>query len=152
MLFYKHRFFSNQPQCCLTFKLIETQMLLKSCFLHRGIVLPRHNILCISVSMSTSWSVYICCLIYVICFFIIIFIIINHIISLTLKNLFLEMFVKSSASECCLPLAYVFINFSLAFLIKVLLIKKVFIIMVGQLIMRLILPLKGNGYIKKRTS
>ena len=62
-------------------------MLLKCCFLHRSNVLPRHAIFGIFVSMSVL--VYLC-LIYAICFLIIIFIFItiNHLISLTQKNLF----------------------------------------------------------------
>ena len=49
-----------------------------------------------------------------------IFITINHIISLIQTNLFL-----GHVCQCCLAFAYFFANFSLALLIKVLLIKKV---------------------------
>ena len=38
---------------------IELQMLLKSPLLHKDIVLPRHAIFCIFVSMSTSRSIYV---------------------------------------------------------------------------------------------
>ena len=70
------------------------------------------------------------CLIYVIYFPIIIFIFIKikDVSSLLLKNLFLDIFVQSSASGYCLAFAFFFANFSLVLLIKMLLIKKVCIL------------------------
>ena len=56
MLFYKQRIFSTQPQCCLTFLRIEPQMLLKCCLLHIDMILPRHVIFCLFVSISNSMS------------------------------------------------------------------------------------------------
>ena len=56
--------------------------------------------------------------------YIFIVIAINHMISLK-QLVYLGIFVKSSASECCLAFAYFFfVNFSLALLMKVLLIKR----------------------------
>ena len=40
--FYKQRFFSTQPQCRLTFKWIELQMLLRCWLIHVSIVIMRH--------------------------------------------------------------------------------------------------------------
>ena len=40
--FYEQRFFSTQPQCCLTFSWIELQMLLRCCLIHTIIVIMRH--------------------------------------------------------------------------------------------------------------
>ena len=64
------------------------------------------------------------CLIYVICFFIIIFIAFNHIISLTQKNLFFGHVCQKFSLRILLSFCLIFANFSLALLIKVLLIKK----------------------------
>ena len=40
--FYKQRFFSTHPQCCLIFSWIELQMLLRCCLIHLSIIIPRH--------------------------------------------------------------------------------------------------------------
>ena len=40
--FYKQRFFSAQPNFCLTFWWIELQMLLRCCLTHISIVIMRH--------------------------------------------------------------------------------------------------------------
>ena len=37
--FYKQRFFTIQPQCCLTFSWIEAQMLLRCCLIHKSIII-----------------------------------------------------------------------------------------------------------------
>ena len=79
--FYKQRFFSIQPQCCLTFYWTDPQMLLAN-------VLPRHALcfvlsLCLGLFMS-----YICNLFFHYHFhFNYNFITINYIISLRQKNL-----------------------------------------------------------------
>ena len=39
--FYKQRFFLSQPQCRLTFSLIELQMLLRCCLIHMTIIIVR---------------------------------------------------------------------------------------------------------------
>ena len=44
--FYKQRFFSIQPHCCLTFSSIELEMLLKCCLMHVGIIMLR-SVLCL---------------------------------------------------------------------------------------------------------
>ena len=41
-LFYKHRFFATQPQCCLIFSWIEFHMVLRCCLVHTFIVGLRH--------------------------------------------------------------------------------------------------------------
>ena len=40
--FYKQRFFTIQPQCCLTFSWIEAQMLLRCCLIHKSIIILWH--------------------------------------------------------------------------------------------------------------
>ena len=40
-LFYKQRFFSIQPQCCLTFSWIELDMLFMCCLIHKSIIVLR---------------------------------------------------------------------------------------------------------------
>ena len=44
--FYKQRFLSTQPRCCLTFSWIELQMLLRCCSIHIIIIILRH-VLCL---------------------------------------------------------------------------------------------------------
>ena len=57
--FYKERFFSIRPQCCLTFSLIELQMLLRCCLRHRSIIILRHFIFTIFVPTSRPRSIYV---------------------------------------------------------------------------------------------
>ena len=79
--FYNQRFFSTQPQCCLTFPWIELQMLLRCCLIHITIIILRHILhlvyfcLCLGLGLFMS---HLCDL-----FFIssIIFIVINNITS-----------------------------------------------------------------------
>ena len=40
--FYKQRFFSTQPPCCLNFSWIEPQMLLRCCLVHISIIIMIH--------------------------------------------------------------------------------------------------------------
>ena len=42
LFYYKQRFFSTQPQCCLIFSWIELQMLLRCCLIHISIIILRH--------------------------------------------------------------------------------------------------------------
>ena len=65
-------------------------MLLKCCLLHRDIVLPRHAIFSIFVTISTSWSIYVLFIVIYPTIIIFIIITINHIISLIQTSLFLE--------------------------------------------------------------
>ena len=55
--FDKQRFFSTQPQCCLTFSWIELQLLLSSCLIHKSIIILKHFIFTIFVSMSRPRSI-----------------------------------------------------------------------------------------------
>ena len=55
---YKQRFFSTQPERCLTFSLIELDMLLRCCLIHVTITVLRHFIFTTFVSISRSRSIY----------------------------------------------------------------------------------------------
>ena len=75
--FFKQRFFSTQPQCCLTFSWTELQILLRCCLLHNiSIIILRHflYLLCLGLGLFVS---YLCDLFFI---FISIFIMINRII------------------------------------------------------------------------
>ena len=79
-LFYKQRFFSTQPQCCLTFPWIELQMLLRCCLIHITTITLEHILYLVYLSpclgqglFLSLWSIFI---------FKLIFIVINHITSL----------------------------------------------------------------------
>ena len=58
---YKQHFLSTQPQCCLTFSLIQLQMLLSSCLLYITIIILRHFIFSKFASMSWLSSIYVVC-------------------------------------------------------------------------------------------
>ena len=75
--FHKQRFFSTKPQCCFTFSWIELQMLLRCCLIHQSIIILRHLILTVFLSMSRSklYMSYLCDVFFI---FIIIFIMINR--------------------------------------------------------------------------
>ena len=77
--FYKQRFSSTQPQCCLNFSWIELQMLLRCCLIHIGITILRYVIFATIVSLSRRRSTYVVS-IWSIFHFIFILIMINHII------------------------------------------------------------------------
>ena len=126
------RIISNPFFCCLTFEWIEPQMLLTCCLTHISIIMLRllyYYICNLCLFMSYLRDVFF--------IFIFIFIMINRIISRIISCSFAyflddnlggecEYFpnTKDSASGCCLTFALLFANFSLALLIKVLLIKK----------------------------
>ena len=55
----KQRFFSTQPQCCLTFSWFELQILLRCWLIHLKIIIMRHFIFIILVSSSRSLSIYV---------------------------------------------------------------------------------------------
>ena len=57
--FYKQRFFSAQPQCCLTFSWIELQMLLRCCLIHIAIIKLWHILYLAYVSMTRVRSIYV---------------------------------------------------------------------------------------------
>ena len=52
--FKKQRFFSTQSQCCLTFSLIELQLLLRCCLMHISIIILRRflYLLCLCPSLD----------------------------------------------------------------------------------------------------
>ena len=58
-IFYKWRFFSTQPQCCLTFLWIELQMLLPVANTYKHLHTEAFFIFTILVSMSKSRSIYV---------------------------------------------------------------------------------------------
>ena len=136
---YKQRFFSTQPQCCLTFSWTELQMLLRCCLIHISIIILRcftyllYLCLCLHLGL---FMLYLCESIFI---FLFIFIMINcishecrhacclayfleYVLLLLDDNVDEEckqfLHVKSLASGCCLAFAWLFANFSLALLIK----------------------------------
>ena len=145
--FYKQRSFSTLPQYCLTFSWFELQMLLRCYLIRIRIIIMRHyaEILFILHFFSMSrprtmyivsvWSIfhfhlhfhyYQSCIISWIqtyLFFCLYFRISYHFWIITwVKNANNLQITK--ASGCCLAFAWFFANFSLAWLTKVLLIKK----------------------------
>ena len=91
VFFYKQRFFSTQPQCCLTFSWIELQNWLKCCLIHINIIILRHFYLlylcpCLDLGL---WMLYLCDLFFIFPF---IFIMSNRIISWIQTHLFFYLF------------------------------------------------------------
>ena len=91
-LFYKQRFFfffSIQPQCCLTFSLIKSQVLLRCCLIPLSIIILRYLLyllyLCPGLDLGLFMS-HLCDLFFI---FIFIFIIINLMNTDTLLFLFI---------------------------------------------------------------
>ena len=93
-LFYKQRFLSTQPQCCLTFSWIELQILLRCCLIHIIIIILRHLLywlcLCPSLDLALFMS-YLCDLFF---FFVFIFIMMNCIISWIQTHLLFCLFLE----------------------------------------------------------
>ena len=93
---YKQRFFSTQPQCCLTFSWIECQMLVRCCLIHISIITLRHFLhllyLCpclyIGLFMPYLWDLFF--------IFAFIFIVTNRIISWIQTHLFFCLFLRMS--------------------------------------------------------
>ena len=103
----------------LVFKIVEClQYVLKCCLLRTDIILPRHAIFSIFVSMPTPKSIKY--MIYLSLWFY------NLVKTATL--FLLDIFVRSSTSGCCLALAKLLVNFSLALLLKLLLRKNCVIV------------------------
>ena len=103
----------------LVFKIVEClQYVLKCCLLHIDLILPRHAIFSIFVSMPTPRSIKY--MIYLSLWFY------NLVKTATL--FLLDIFVRSSTSGCCLALAKLLVNFSLALLLKLLLRKNCVIV------------------------
>ena len=144
-LLYKQRFFSPQPQCCLTFSWIELQILLMCCLIHISIIILSHILYLLYLCLCLDLDLFMSCLCDLFFIFIFIFIMINRIIPQIQTHLFVCFFLeytllflddnvdeecelisnsKSSASEYCLGFAWFFANFSLVLLIKMFLIKK----------------------------
>ena len=88
-LFLQETLFSTQPQCSLTFSLIELQMLLRCCFIHITIIILRRILyliyLCPCLGLVLLMS-YLCNLFFI---FNLIFVVINHVTSLKQTHLFL---------------------------------------------------------------
>ena len=57
--FYRQRFFSTQPQCCLAFLWIEIQMLLRSCLIDIAIIILRHILYLVFMSMPRPRSIHV---------------------------------------------------------------------------------------------
>ena len=81
VFFYKQRFFSTPPQCCLTFPWIQLRMLLSCCLVHVSIIILRQFLyllyLCLFLDLGLFMS-FLCNLFFISIF---IFIMINCIIS-----------------------------------------------------------------------
>ena len=142
--FHKQRFFSTQSQCCLTFSWIELQVLLWCCLIHITIIILRHILylvyLCpclrLGLFMPYLWSTFHFQLNFhyiesynlietdkiVFCIFFRMSSITFGMIMWMKKEWFSNS--KCSASGCCLDFTWIFDNFSLVLLIKVLLINK----------------------------
>ena len=104
---YKQRFFSSQPQYCLTFSWIELQMLLMCCLIHMTIIILRHFLYflywspCLNpdLFMSYLWDLFV--------FFVIISIIINksheyrHICSFAYFLEYALLFLDGNVDEKC---------------------------------------------------
>ena len=99
-------------------------MLLKCYLLHIGIILARHVVFSIFVSMSTSRSVYVVFMWSIFHYLFFIFITINHIISLKQINLFFGHFCQKYNLRVLISFCLLFSNFSLLLFTKVLIIKK----------------------------
>ena len=57
--FYKQRFFSTQPRCCLTFSWIELQTLLRCCLIYNHHYTETHFTISLFESMSKLRSIYV---------------------------------------------------------------------------------------------
>ena len=96
--FYKQRFFSTQPQCCLTFAWIQVQMLLRCCLIYISIIIHTETLFTFTVfvCMSRPRSIYLfmsylCDLFFIFTF---IFIMIHRIISWIQTHLFFCLFFR----------------------------------------------------------
>ena len=142
--FYKQRFFFNSASVLLNFSWIDLQILLRCYLIHITIIILRHIHLvylcpCLGLGLFTP---YLCDVVFI---FSLIFIVINQIISFKQTYLFFVQFLqyllldlddnlneknqqfsnnKRIVSGCCLGFTWFFANFSLALIVKVLLIKK----------------------------
>ena len=96
-LFYKQRFFSTQPQCCLNFSWIELQVLLRCCLIH-SISILRHFIFTIIMSLSRPRSTYVVSMCSI---FIFIFIMINGTILWIQIHLLLCLFLGGAPTSIC---------------------------------------------------
>ena len=90
---YKQRYFSTQPQCCLTFSWIGLQTLLRCFLMHISIIIQRHFLylvyLCPCLDLGLIMSL--CDLFFI---FIFIFIMVNHIILWKQAHLFFRHFLE----------------------------------------------------------
>ena len=92
--FYKQRFFSTQPQCCLTISWTELQMLLSYCLIHISIIIVRHFLYLLYLCSWLALGLFISYLCDVFFIFIFIFIMIYCIISWIQTHFFFCLFFK----------------------------------------------------------
>ena len=59
LFFYRQRFFSTQHQCCLAFSWIELQMLLRFCLIDIAIIILRHILYLLFMSMPRPRSIHV---------------------------------------------------------------------------------------------
>ena len=86
--FLAARFFSTQPQCCLTFSWIKPQMLLRCCLVHISIIIMRHFLYFLYLCPCTDLGLFMSYLSDPFLFFFSIFTMINRIIWWIQTNLF----------------------------------------------------------------
>ena len=79
--FYKQRFFSTQPQRCLTLSWIKLRMLLRCCLIHKSIIILRHSLYLLYFCTFLDLVLFMSDLCDLFFIFIVIFTMINHIIS-----------------------------------------------------------------------
>ena len=92
--FYNQRYFSTQPQCCLTFSWIELQMLLRCCLIHITIIILRHILYSVYLCPCLGVGLFIlffCALLFIFSLF---FISVTHITSLKETHLSFVYFLK----------------------------------------------------------
>ena len=137
--FYKQCFFSSQPQCCSTFSWIELQMLLRCYLTHISILILSLTLYllylrpCLGLGLFMSYvSIYVS---FSVSFSLSLIIWLHLNRSICFLYMFQNRNRKSSASGCCLTFVLYFANFSLALLLKVLVLKESV-----QLYMRSVVP------------
>ena len=98
LVFYKQRFFSTQPQCCLAFSWIKFQILLRCCLIHITIIILRRILSLVRLSSRLGLGLlesYLCDLFFI---FSLIFSVINQITSLKKARLMMLMAIMNCFS------------------------------------------------------
>ena len=93
---YNQRFFSTQPQCCLTVSCIEVQMLLTCCLIHIIIIILGHILYLVYLCPCPGLGLFMSCLCDLFFISSLIFIAINRITSFKQMHLFFCTFFRRS--------------------------------------------------------